>query len=222
MTGPAATLLHEVFLADWAFASEKPLEAPPLHTAEPLRHRGQASLQVVASGPDIPGDPLYEGIVAALQEARQSIWIVTPYFIPDEVLWRTLMIKARAGVQVTLIVPARSNHRITDYARRHYLRGLRRAGARVLHFGPGMNHSKVLLVDDRVALLGSANFDLRSLFVNFEIGLFVYSADECRAIKQWIDGLLPQTVEPSIDPSRKPPLWQSVAEDVSRLLAPLL
>ena len=63
---------------------------------------------MVASGPDVPGDPLYEGVVAMIQEAEHSIWIVTPYFIPDDVLLRSLIVKARAGRDVTLVVPTRS------------------------------------------------------------------------------------------------------------------
>ena len=91
--------------------------------------QGRSDLQIVASGPDVPGDPLYEGIIAMIQEAKESILIVTPYFIPDDVLLRSLIVKARAGRQVTLVLPSHSNHPITDYARRYYTRELRRAGA---------------------------------------------------------------------------------------------
>ena len=113
--------------------------------------RGEACLQVVASGPDVPGDPLYEGMLAMVQEAAESVWVVTPYFIPDDVLLRSLIVKARAGRDVTVIVPRRSDHPITDLARRHHLRELQCAGARVLLHGPGMMHSKALIIDRRVA-----------------------------------------------------------------------
>src|ERR1019366_3011692 len=105
-------------------------------------------------------DPLYEGILSLVQQATRSIWIVTPYFIPDEVLFRSLAVQARAGVDVRLVVPARSNHRITDVARRYFLRELHAAGAKILLYGPGMNHAKLLLVDEEIGLMGSANMDL--------------------------------------------------------------
>ena len=125
-----------------------------------------------------------------IQEAERSIWIVTPYFIPDEVLLRSLIVKARAGRDVTLVVPAHSNHPITDFARRYYVRELQRAGGRVRLFAPGMMHSKGIIVDDRLGLLGSANFDLRSLFVNFEIGVITYSPADVKAMKAWADELM--------------------------------
>lgn len=186
ISGPSAALLNEVFLADWAFASGRSLDE--LHKEvipESRRAEGTSSLQVVVSGPDVTGDPLYEGIISMIQEAHSSIWIITPYFIPDEVLFRSLMVKARAGVEVMLIVPAHSNHPITDYARRHYVRELRKAGVNAMEFGPGMMHSKAIIVDERMGMMGSANFDLRSLFVNFEIGVLLYSAPDVAAMKAW-------------------------------------
>jgi cardiolipin synthase len=221
--GPAAALLNDVFIADWCFATRQPPEcllseiSPEVSAA-----RGDSELQVVASGPDVPGDPLYEGIISMIQEAEQSVWIVTPYFIPDEVLLRTLVVKARAGREVTLVVPAHSNHPITDFARRYYIRELKKSGARVLIYPEGMLHAKAIIVDERTALFGSANFDLRSLFVNFEIGVFVYSRPDVLAIKAWASELIHHCREQRPERSRRRRILGNVAEDISRLLAPLL
>jgi cardiolipin synthase len=224
ISGPAAALLNEVFLADWAFASRQSYKT--LHQEiDPaaVRIEGNSALHVVASGPDVHGDPLYEGLLSMIQEAEQSIWIITPYFIPDEVLLRSLIVKARAGKDVTLIVPAKSNHPITDYARRHYLRELRKAGARILlHHNGHMLHAKAVIVDDRIGLLGSANFDLRSLFVNFEISVFLYSATDVQAMRAWAGTLLHHCKEPKPEPPARNRIWGNLAEDISRLLAPLL
>jgi len=219
--GPGATMLNEVFLADWAFASGETLNS--LHNEsipEALRSEGEAEMHVVASGPDVPGDTLYEAIISMVQEAERSIWIVTPYFIPDEVLLRSLMVKARAGCEVVIIIPARSNHPITDFARRHYLQELKRAGAHIRLFGPGMLHSKGMIVDDRIGLMGSANFDQRSLFVNFEVGVLLYSQAEVLAMKSWAAELLSHCGP--LRPRRHGLLAGRIAEDLSRLLAPLL
>jgi len=220
--GPAAALLNEVFIADWCFATRQSPEA--LHKEIPahvVEARGAGALQVVASGPDVPGDPLYEGIIAMIQEAEHSIWIVTPYFIPDDVLLRSLIVKARAGRDVTLVLPAESNHPVTDFARRYYTRELRKAGGRVLLYPRIMLHAKAMIVDERVALIGSANFDLRSLFVNFEIGVLVHSAPEVLALKAWAAALMKQCTEARTAPGG-PKILGTVAEDLSRLLAPLL
>jgi cardiolipin synthase A/B len=221
--GPGAALLNDVFLADWAFASGQSFEK--LHRElrpEATRAEGNSVLQVVASGPDVQGDPLYEGILSMIQEARENIWIITPYFIPDEVLWRSLMVKARAGVDVTLVLPAHSNHPITDFARRHYTRELQKAGARVMLFGPGMMHCKAMIVDHRMGLLGSANFDLRSLFVNFEIGVVLYSESDVSAIRAWADELLKSCKELKQERRRRSRIMSAIVEDLCRLLAPLL
>jgi cardiolipin synthase len=223
IAGPAASLLNEVFLADWAFASNQSLDT--LHKEqrpEALRSEGASEVQVVASGPDVDGDPLYEAILSMIQEAERSIWIVTPYFIPDEVLLRSLVVKARAGCGVTLIVPARSNHPVTDFARRYYLRELLRAGAQVHFHGPGMLHSKAMIVDDRIGLLGSANFDQRSLFVNFEIGVLLFSESDVQAMKAWASELLSSCNQSRPERPPKYRLIGNVVEEFSRLLAPLL
>jgi cardiolipin synthase len=218
--GPGALVLSEVFIADWCFVSRQPADAVRADAqfgGAPIR--GDCEVQVVASGPDVPGDPLYEGIVSMIQQAEQSILIVTPYFIPDEVILRSLIVKARAGCSVTLVVPAKSNHPVTDFARRNYTRELIKAGGHMVLYNDGMLHAKAMVIDDRVALLGSPNFDLRSLFVNFEIGVFVYTAPEVGAIKAWVNGLIGECTPP---PERRRHFLTSVAEDLCRLLAPLL
>lgn len=220
--GPGVEALNEIFLADWAFASGEHI---PLHNTMAPRGQanpgpGESSLQMVASGPDVDGDPLYETILSMIQEAKHSIWIVTPYFIPDEVLLRSLMVKAKTGHEVVLITPLRSDNKITDFARRHYLDDLQAAGARVYLYGQGMVHSKALVVDDKLALMGSANFDIRSLFVNFEIGVVLHSAVDVREVKAHLEHLRSQCGHRN--PRRRARFLGRLAEDLSRLLAPLL
>jgi cardiolipin synthase A/B len=236
VTGPAAALLEDVFLADWSFASRQSLEAiqrtiaasglvstPPIPLAPPPETVIAGSeLQIVASGPDVTGDPLYEGILSMIQEATHNIWLITPYFIPDEVLLRTLIVKARAGRDVTLILPDRSNHPMADYARRTYLRQLVRAGARVLAYEPRMLHAKAIIVDDRLGLIGSANVDMRSLFVNFEIGVLLHSERDVHALRVWAGELVRQTRPISLADLKRRRFPANLAEDISRLFAPLL
>ncbi|MFZ9682821.1 MAG: phospholipase D-like domain-containing protein, partial [Cephaloticoccus sp.] len=183
---------------------------------------GSAELQVIVSGPDVNGDPLYEGLVAMIQSAARRIVILTPYFIPDEVLQRSLIVKARSGIDVTLLVPAKSNHPVTDFARKHNLRELREAGVTIKLHGPGMMHSKATIIDDTLALFGSANFDLRSLFVNFEIGVLVHSRQEVAAMSAWAQSLLDRAKDAKPAKRGRFHFAHSLIEDLSRLLAPLL
>jgi cardiolipin synthase len=231
--GPGAALLDEVFLADWTFATGRAVALPatpatPVTARAPepvLPHLARpptGELQVVASGPDVLGDPLYEGILSMIQEAKESIWIVTPYFIPDEVLLRSLIVKARAGRDVTLILPEHSNHPVTDFARRPALRLLVRAGARVLAYQPRMLHAKAILVDDRQAILGSANVDMRSLFVNFEIGVLFHTASDVQPLRVWAGELVRQSRRLTLSDLRRRRFPANLAEDLSRLFTPLL
>jgi cardiolipin synthase len=218
--GPGAVVLGEVFIADWSFVTRKPPDAVRADAhAGGAPIKGTAEVQVVASGPDVPGDPLYEGIVSMIQQAERNIWIVTPYFIPDEVLLRSMIVKARAGCSVTLVVPAQSNHPVTDFARRNFTRELLKAGGHVLLYTGGMIHAKAIVVDDRVALFGSPNFDLRSLFVNFEVGVLIYTEPEIARITAWVKDVMTKCTVPVIT---KRTLLASVAEELCGLLAPIL
>lgn len=222
--GPAAAMLNDVFIADWCFASGQPIEnvRAEVPATAFAGSGGTAELQVIVSGPDVNGDPLYEGLVAMIQSAARRIVIITPYFIPDEVLQRSLIVKARSGIDITLLVPARSNHPVTDFARKHYLRELREAGVIIKLHGPGMMHSKATIIDDTIALFGSANFDLRSLFVNFEIGVLVHSRKEVAAMSDWAQSLLNRAKDAKPAKRGRFHFAHSLVEDLSRLLAPLL
>jgi cardiolipin synthase A/B len=218
--GPGAVVLGELFIADWSFVTRQGPEAVRADAhAGGAPAKGSAEIQVVASGPDVPGDPLYEGIVSMIQQAERNIWIVTPYFIPDDVLLRSMIVKARAGCRVTLVVPAKSNHPVTDFARRNFTRELLKAGGHVLLYTGGMIHAKAIVIDDRVALFGSPNFDLRSLFVNFEVGVLVYTEPEIAQISAWVTDVMKRCVVPVIG---KRSLLTSFAEELCGLLAPIL
>lgn len=217
--GPAVADLEAIFASDWRFAthSDPASETTPDGADQP-EAAGSATAQVVASGPDVPGDPLYESLLALIFGARERIWIVTPYFVPDEMLLRALTLAARRGVDVRLIVPYRSNHISADLARASYLRDLHNAGGRVLLYTAEMLHAKVVIFDDQLAIIGSANMDMRSLFLNYEVSLFVPSPDEVAQVAAWAKGLMAHTRRELPKPS-----WPlEIAENVVRLLSPLL
>lgn len=222
--GPAVRELEEIFLMDWCFATKKPL--PMLNkNIRPGSPNGQEWVQTLASGPDVEGDPLWEKLLHSIQQAQREILLVTPYFVPDDLLFRSLLLKARNGIHIRIFLPKKSNYWIMDLARQHYLRDLHQAGVKIFLYEPRMLHAKLFLVDDAIGLIGSVNFDVRSLFVNFEVGVFIHShPDETPSqalaeLKNWAESLLPQCTpyqpeEPS--PSRR---W---LEDMAHILAPLL
>jgi cardiolipin synthase len=214
--GPAVRDLDDLFESDWAFATggQEPAQD---ERPSPATDEAGSPAQVVASGPDVPGDPLYESLITLIFAAMKRVWVVTPYFVPDETLARALDLAARRGVDVRLVVPERSNHRFADLARGSYLYQIQEAGGQVLLFAPVMLHAKAVVVDD-LAVVGSANVDMRSLFLNYEVALFLYSGAQADTVAAWAEGLMVEC-RTGLRPRG---LARELAENVARLLSPLL
>jgi cardiolipin synthase len=178
-----------------------------------------ATVQVVASGPDVPDDVLHDAFMTAMMGARERIWVVTPYFVPDEALLTALSVQARAGRDVRILVPARSNHRVADFARGPALRVLHDAGARIYTYPHRMIHTKLLLFDKDLAVTGSPNLDMRSIYINFEIALFHRTGEEVETAAALAQALMDDAVV--LEPV-EPPLMRSWLEGMASLVAPML
>ena len=144
-------------------------------------------MQVVPSGPDVSGDDLFAGILSFIFSARHRLWIVSPYFLPNEMLAEALQIAVRRGVDVRVVVPEKSDQVLVDLARGQFLRDLCALKCKVLLYTPGMVHAKALLVDEIAAAVGSANFDSRSMFLNFEVSSVIHSPADVRGVEAWIE-----------------------------------
>lgn len=194
LRGPLVEQAAALFEHDWTFARGRkgavppPLiagdEAPAAPWVQDSRH---AAAQLVASGPDQVDDTLHVLLVAAAYQARRRIALATPYFVPEAALLMALCLAARRGVDVHVLLPARSNHPLSDFARARSLRALTAAGAHV-SLAPGMMHGKLALIDDTVALAGSANCDNRSLFLNYELMVAFHQRHDIRRFGAWFDG----------------------------------
>jgi len=220
--GPVVAQLNRTFLADWAFATNE----PPVKYRDLLHYipaaAGDSTIEVITSGPDVANDPLWEQIIHIIQEFKQCLTIITPYFIPDEVLFQSLIVKARSGRSIRLILPRRSNQSITDIARYHYLRQLDQAGVEILLYTPRMLHAKMILADGKVGLIGSANIDMRSLFVNFEIALLHYSARDIAQLQQWADNIVKHSIPYAEAIADQQLMPSKFTENLVHLLVPLL
>jgi cardiolipin synthase len=181
LKGALAERAHDCFEGDWAFATQKERRV----TAHNAPTRGALG-QLFPAGPDQTDDTVYSLLVTAFFKARTRIVMVTPYFVPDPTLLMALTLAARRNVQVDLLVPAKSNHRMADLVRHRSLRDLAQAGARI-RLVPHMIHAKAVVVDDSLALAGSANLDARSLFLNFELMVAFYERDDVRRFAEWIE-----------------------------------
>jgi cardiolipin synthase len=174
LKGPAVHHLQEIFIEDWYFASKRQI-AYDLQTYFPLpESSGDHLVQVIPSGPDREASILHMLLLGAIGAARQSLSIATPYFVPDQAMIISLQSAAYRGVRVRLLIPSQNDHKIVLWAGRSFYNEIRRAGIEVYEYDHAMLHSKVILVDDVCALVGSANFDERSLRLNFELSMVLY------------------------------------------------
>lgn len=216
LTGPAVRHYLEVFQSDWLFAyGEKINIIPP--GMNDSNETGHGVVQVIPSGPDVPGDPIDDALLTAIFAAKKRFWIVTPYYIPDQTLAQALRLAALRGVDVRVVVPLRSNHILADLARGTHLRELEKCGGKVIKY-PHMVHAKVILIDESHAVVGSANMDMRSLFLNYEIVMLVYSKPDVIAVHKWVEGL----IEQSSEGTQSVGIARDTVEGIARLVAPLL
>ena len=215
--GPVTDHMTDIFRADWKFASKATLSCNST-TRQTLESDSNGVTQLVASGPDVCNDSLRNAILTAIFRANRRIWVVTPYFVPDELLLEALCIASGRNVDVSIIIPKKSNHRLADLVREGYLTRVQEAGAGVWFYEPRMLHAKAILVDDTVAIIGSANMDMRSLLLNYEIALCLYDSNAIRQLETWIQELM---ADCSIRKQRQRSSL-GLIEGVGRLFAPLL
>ena len=178
--GPAVRQLQAVFLADWMSYTGRDL-GPMLQPVAPQADPGIVA-QVVATGPDLRAGSVSDCLSAMLHAARDRVVITTPYYVPDDALDAAIRAAARRGVQVTMILPARNDSLIVGATSEGFYYGLLAAGVRLVLFQGGLLHSKILTVDGRMAMIGSANLDRRSFELNYEVNMAVFDPEFVAAL----------------------------------------
>ncbi|MBV8653925.1 MAG: PLDc N-terminal domain-containing protein [Alphaproteobacteria bacterium] len=173
--GPVVAQLAEAFAEDWSFITGEELNGTAWFP--PLAAHGDGIARAIVSGPDQDFEKIEFMILEAIACARRSIRIMTPYFLPEDQLLTALALAAMRGVEVDIILPERNNHLIMDWAVRAQLSPLIEAGCRIWRNPPPFEHSKIMTVDGIWGLIGSANWDMRSFRLNFELNMEVYHSD---------------------------------------------
>ncbi|MGR3572685.1 phospholipase D-like domain-containing protein [Brevirhabdus sp.] len=212
--GPAVQTFIDVFASDWDVTGRS--QERQLCEASAAEGRN-CTVQVIPSGPDTRDDPLHDALVCAIHRARHRVHLATPYFLPTEPLGQALATAARRGVDVRIIVPERSNQWTADLARGAYLREVQRSGCTVLRYPRCMMHAKAGVIDD-MAWIGTANFDVRSMLLNFEVTLALYDEATIKRVAGWLGDLERDSHRgvPRPGPLRR------VVESLFRLGAPIL
>lgn len=220
-TGRAVHALQAVFVANWASTSSRPLLGDTYYPPPTSAGRG-TPVQVVASGPDRAVYPIHELLVSAISASDERTWLTTPYFVPDEPLVNALRTAAHRGVDVRLLLPRRSDSRFVDAAMRSYYEELGASGVRIFEYLPRLLHAKTALIDDELALVGTANLDNRSLRLNFEVAVALHGRQPAAALAAAFARDLRDAAEVRRDRARTLGFPRRLGEAAARLFAPVL
>jgi cardiolipin synthase A/B len=212
--GPVVYHYFEVFKSDWEYACGEIIALPSANGTS----YGNTQIQVVPSGPDLQTDALYEALLQMIYNAENRIWIVTPYFVPDSAFMQALIIAKKRGLDVRLITPDESDHIIADLGRSAYMRELSESNIVIARYTGGMLHAKSILVDHSIAMIGSANIDYRSLFLNYELVSLCYSEDVMKDIEQWMEMLMLRSHNKTPEQGN----LRLLLENIMKIFAPLL
>jgi cardiolipin synthase len=220
LRGPVVGDLQEAFAVDWNFATGEQLAGEPWFVA--LEPAGGALARGVPDGPDADIDNVLHLLIGALAVARSRVRIVTPYFVPDGELLRALRVAALRGVSVELLLPARSNLRFVDWARSPQLPFLLDSGCLIHLSGAPFDHSKLMVVDGQWALVGSTNWDARSLRLNFEYNVECYDPAFAARLEAIMDAKLDGATRLTAEALEARPLPIKLRDGLARLLSPYL
>lgn len=219
--GEAVTSLQVIFLIDWYFVRQELL----LNKAEYLPYKkadGDVLVQAVTSGPDSDWASIQQAYFTLINMAKRYVFISTPYFMPGETTLNSLKTSAMSGVDVRIMLPYKSDSRLTHWCSRSFVQELLEAGVKVYWYQKGINHSKIIIVDGIVASVGTANMDLRSFEQNFEVSLILYDREVVKKLATCFLVDLQNSTEVIIQRWKFRPKREKVYESMARLFAPVL
>jgi len=219
LIGDSVYSLQYTFIQDWQFVSGERLADPSLFPEHD--NTGCKRVQMISSGPDAHWDAILEMYFGAITTAKKRIFITTPYFIPDPSISMGLKTAAISGVDVRVIYPAKPDSKLVNYASLSYFEELMQAGVRFYSYQKGFVHSKVLIMDDILASVGTANMDMRSFFSNFELNAVLYDKETIQRLESDFLQDLKDSKELKLDVFQKRPRLQKGLEVAARLLSPL-
>lgn len=221
MEGPAVQALQATFLRDWLLDSDEHLPEEELYFGPPIL-RGSSVVQVIPSGPGPRPDAIHQAFLSMLYAAREELIITTPYFVPDEATKGALINAAKRGVDVVIVVPQVTDNQIVASASRSHFDDLLDAGVCIKLHQQGLLHSKAAVVDRSFAVIGSANFDQRSFWLNFETTLFIYDSDFASQVRFLQVGYMDQSRDIEPHEWNRRPVLARFRDNCAQLLGPLL
>jgi cardiolipin synthase len=220
LEGPAVRQLQEVFAEDWLYASREDL-AESVYFPDILP-TGADLVQVISSGPDLEPETIHRLFFTAVNESRERVYITTPYFVPDPGMLLSLKTASWRGVDVILLVPGRSDLYLAHLAGRSYYPELLDAGVKIYEHHPGILHAKTMVVDGAWSTVGSANMDIRSFRLNYEVNALVWGREFAEQVENIFLDDLAGSRRLTADELDRLPITRRLLEGTARTLSPVL
>ena len=218
--GSAVHGLQLLFLDDWYFVEQKFI-VDAKYFPEPQKYDDNL-VQIVSSGPDSDWEAIMQGFSAAIISATKYVYIHTPYFMPNDIIASCIVMAALSGVDVRLMIPTRSDSRFSDASTSSYLGQMLEAGVRIFRYKKGFLHSKAIVIDDFISIVGSCNIDERSFVHNFEVNAFIYEQKTALHLKELFMKDVEESDEMTLDSWNNRKRRQKLKESFARLFSPLL
>lgn len=221
ITGSSISSLQWRFFLDWRFATNKPIGSCQSYLVDDSVNN-TVGIQIVSSGPDSKWPSIKDGYLKMIANARKRVYIQTPYFIPDDSMYEALKTAGLSGVDVKVMIPNKPDHLFVFWASMSYIGELLQAGVKFYTYEKGFLHSKVVIMDDFVSSVGTANIDIRSFKLNFEVNAFIYDDMINLKLTDQFNMDLLVCKEITIEDYEKRPRIVRIKESISRLLSPIL
>jgi cardiolipin synthase len=223
MEGPVASTMGIVYACDWEIETGKRiLPPPPDVNIMPFEQESGHTIQVIASGPGFPEEMIHQALLTAVYSAREQLIMTTPYFVPSDDLLHAICTAALRGVEVSIIVPRDNDSTMVRWASRSFFSELLEAGVRIYQFEDGLLHTKSVLVDGQLSLVGTVNLDMRSLWLNFEITLVIDDDGFGSDLACVQDDYIARSQLLNAAEWQKRPFWHRIVERLFYFFSPLL
>lgn len=222
LIGNSVQQMQSQFLLDWNLASPYIVTGSEPGMFKEAEACGTVGIQIVSSGPNQTLEQIKNAYIKMINSARKSIYIQTPYFIPDESLLDALKMAVLSGIDVRMMIPSKPDHKMVYLASFSYLGDLMEQGMKCYLYEKGFMHAKTIVVDGNIASVGTANVDIRSFRLNFEVNAVIYDTGTATRLKEIFEADMLDSRELTYEEYKKRPLFQRFKESCTRLLSPIL
>lgn len=222
LKGEGVRALQLIFIQDWYYMTDHSFLTEDYLMPKETPNEIHGGVQVLAGGPDNEWSVIKNIYFSMITSAKESVWIASPYFIPDEDIFSALKVAALSGIDVRLLAPSNPDSRIVFHASRSYYPELLEAGVKIYEYREGFMHSKIMIVDGQLASIGTSNMDMRSFHLNFEVNAFLYRTNSVKKlVHDYLHDLLVSN-ELHSETFQNRNFFVRFFESLSRLLSPFL